>query len=30
MRRLLAAVAAAALVVGLAACTNDPLAAQYR
>jgi len=30
MRRVLAAVAAAALVVGLAACTNDPLASQYR
>lgn len=30
MRRLLAAAAAAALIVGLAACTSDPLASQYR
>ncbi|MFG6444179.1 TlpA family protein disulfide reductase [Microbacterium sp. P06] len=30
MRRVLAAVAAAALVMGLAACTSDPLATQYR
>ncbi|MFG6503231.1 TlpA family protein disulfide reductase [Microbacterium sp. P05] len=30
MRRVLAAVAAAALAVGLAACTSDPLAEQYR
>ncbi|MGP3534482.1 TlpA family protein disulfide reductase [Microbacterium sp. RD1] len=30
MRRVLAAVAAAALVLGLAACSSDPLAEQYR
>ncbi|MFG6402044.1 TlpA family protein disulfide reductase [Microbacterium sp. P04] len=30
MRRVLAAIAAAALAVGLAACTSDPLAEQYR
>ena len=29
MRRLLAALAAGALAVGLAACSNDPLASQY-